>query len=238
MGLGMAHHPRGAIGWRMIGAILGAVLLLAVSGVHIEIPGGKGRELSFHQIVLNVKSTFGDVGSDGLDSTKEWRMEWWKDILRDTFGSLKYGPGDGAQSTHRSWSRGRYFWGGMGFGVNLADEYGYQVGDRSLRSPHNGHMTLLARTGVPGLALWALVQMSWGAAVLNGYYRARRSGDARWSGLFLFLGAFWLAFLINTSFDVYLEGPMGGIWFWSVYGLGIASVWIHKRRPELLYQTA
>ena len=40
--------------------------------------------------------------------------------------------------------------------------------------------------------------------------------------MFLFLGAYWLAFLINGSFDVYLEGPMGGIWFWTVYGIGVA----------------
>jgi hypothetical protein len=35
--------------------------------------------------------------------------------------------------------------------------------------------------------------------------------------------AYWLAALVNASFDVYLEGPQGGIWFWSVIGLGIAA---------------
>ena len=27
---------------------------------------------------------------------------------------------------------------------------------------------------------------------------------------------------MNASFDVYLQGPMGGIWYWSIIGLGIA----------------
>lgn len=234
MALGMAHRPRGPIGWRIIGAIGAAVMLLALTGIHVEIPGGKGRELSFDQIVMNVRSTFGDVGSDGLDSTKEWRVEWWNDILHDTFGHVIYSQSGRGQSTHRTWARGRYFWGGKGFGINLADEYGYQVGDRSLRSPHNGHMTILARMGVPGLMLWILVQAAWGLPILSAYYQTRRAGDTRWNALFLFLGAYWLAFLINASFDVYLEGPMGGIWFWCVYGAGAGSLWIYRHRPELM----
>ena len=54
-------------------------------------------------------------------------------------------------------------------------------------------------------------------------------------GLFFFIGVFWLAFLINATFDVYLEGPMGGIWFWSVFGLGIGASWVYQHRPEMLY---
>ena len=70
--------------------------------------------------------------------------------------------------------------------------------------------------------------------MLDAYYKARRAGEMRWCGLFLFLGAFWLAFLINASFDVFLEGPMGGIWFWSIYGTGIGALWIYKHHPEVL----
>ncbi|HWE01396.1 MAG TPA: O-antigen ligase family protein [Tepidisphaeraceae bacterium] len=217
MGLGMAHHPRGKVGWKMIGAMLAAAVLLAVTDFHVEIPGGKGRELSFRQIVVNVTSTFGDAGNDGLDSTKEWRTDWWKDIIADTI-------------------HGKRFWTGGGFGLNLADEYGYQVQqDHSLRSPHSAHMTVLARMGVPGLVLWAAVQLTWLLAILDAYYKSRRNRDARWCGLFLFLGAFWLAFLINGSFDVYLEGPMGGIWFWSVYGAGVGALRIYKTSPQIMY---
>ena len=35
---------------------------------------------------------------------------------------------------------------------------------------------------------------------------------------------YWLAALVNAAFDVYLEGPMGGIRYWSMIGLGIAVV--------------
>ena len=46
---------------------------------------------------------------------------------------------------------GKYFWEGKGFGINLADDDGYQVEeDSSLRDPHNGHLNILARAGVIG----------------------------------------------------------------------------------------
>lgn len=30
--------------------------------------------------------------------------------------------------------------------------------------------------------------------------------------------------MINASFDILLEGPHGGIWFWSVFGFGLAHL--------------
>jgi hypothetical protein len=46
--------------------------------------------------------------------------------------------------------------------------------------------------------------------------------------------------VINMAFDVYLEGPQGGIWFWSVLGLGVAALTIQdrQRRREPALQTA
>jgi hypothetical protein len=32
---------------------------------------------------------------------------------------------------------------------------------------------------------------------------------------------YWSAALLNSSVDVYLDGPQGGIWFWAVIGLGL-----------------
>ena len=33
--------------------------------------------------------------------------------------------------------------------------------------------------------------------------------------------AYWVAMMIATSFDPYLEGPQGGIWYWVVIGAGL-----------------
>jgi hypothetical protein len=117
----------------------------------------------------------------------------------------------------------------------LADDDGYQgtSWEERLRSPHNGHMTFLARAGVPGLALWILTQASWAWCVGSAYLRSRRNGDVMWSNLLFFLMAYWLAFIANTSFDVFLEGPMGGIWFWTVFGVGLSAAWIYEHHPEV-----
>jgi hypothetical protein len=39
---------------------------------------------------------------------------------------------------------------------------------------------------------------------------------------------YWLAAFVDMSFDVYLEGPQGGIWFWVIIGFGIAVLRVQK----------
>ena len=209
--LSVVFRPRSRVIRQAVLTVVVTAVLLWATNLSIPVPGGKGRVISFDQQIVNLTSTFTDSGNDGLDSNKEWRLNWWKEIRRYTF----HGP---------------YFWKGKGFGINLADDDGYQVlADHSLRNPHSVHMTMLARGGVPMLALWAAVQLTFAATVATEMFRARRARQPMWEGLFFFLGVYWLAFLINGSFDVFLEGPMGGIWFWSVYGTGIGASLVHRR---------
>src|SRR5205823_3428657 len=127
-----------------------------------------------------------------------------------------------------------YFWTGKGFGVNLATDDGFQVSqDESLRSPHNIHMNVLARMGVPGLFFWGFMHLTWLYGIVDAYLRSRRRGHQNWCGLFLFLFAYYLAFMINGSFDVFIEGPMGGVWFWTIYGTGVGALWVYRNRPEI-----
>jgi len=198
---------------------IAGLAFLAITGLRLDVPvndSAKVREISFDQFAANVLSTIYPSEMGDLDDTKEWRLNWWKEIVNYTLN-------------------GRYFWTGKGFGVNLADDDGFQVmEDHSLRSPHNAHLLILARAGVPGLALWIIIQLSWAVVVFAARHRARSRGQQKWAGIFLFLFAYWLAHMINASFDVFLEGPMGGIWFWSIYGVGLAALWIWKHHPDLL----
>ncbi len=202
--------------WRTIGMLACGAVILWASQVNIEVPGGKGRNISWEQFVDSGKSIFGQSDSSATDSNKEWRLKWWETIINYTF----HGP---------------YFWTGKGFGVNLADEDGFQVNhDKSLRSPHSVHMTILARMGVPGLACWILMHLTWLGSVGAAYLSARRRGYERWAGALLFLLAYYLAFIINGSFDVFIEGPMGGIWFWSIFGTGVGALWAWRYCPQVL----
>jgi hypothetical protein len=168
------------------------------------------RPISSVQLVENVTSIFGR-GDDQTEGTKEWREKWWSIIVDNTV-------------------RGRYFWTGRGFGVNLAFEDGFGNGhnERPLRSPHNSHITILARAGIPGATLWVVFLAAWFGVLLHATSLARRSGQAEWAGLLLFVACYVTSCLINAAFDVALEAPMQGIWFWCLIGIGIGTTMIYR----------
>ena len=60
---------------------------------------------------------------------------------------------------------------------------------------------------------------------------ARLRGEQRWSDFLFFLSCYLLAILIDASFDIALEGPIIGFWFWSIFGVGVGSVMIYRARP-------
>ena len=190
--------------WAKVAMLLaGLVAIFAVSGIQIDL--GTERKVSFSQLITNVTSIFGEAKGFSGEGSKRWRLEWWRTIVQYTI-------------------RGEYFWNGKGFGINLADADGFQVtADHSLRSPHNGHLTVLARMGVPGMLLWLALQTWYGIALWLIYWRRKLKRDPA-AGLFLWLLIYWLGAMINAAFDVYLEGPQGGVWFWSIYGFGLSMI--------------
>lgn len=168
------------------------------------------REISARQIVANIQSIAGH-GDPNLEGSRAWRIEWWNRIIDDTV----FGPD---------------FWTGRGFGLNLAlaDGYGSDRDAAPLRSPHNAHMTILARAGVPGLALWLTFLVAWLTMIYRAMRTAQRRHEPEWAGLCVFIGCYALAAMVNATFDVALEGPMQGIWFWCLIGLGIGAVMIYR----------
>jgi hypothetical protein len=210
---------RKVVAFAATGIIL-ALLMLEVNPFTIRY---KDRDVTTEQMTKVVRSIAGDDSAQGHGGTKQWRLIWWGNIIRYTV----FGP---------------YRWTGKGFGVNLALEdgpSGMTPEESSLRSPHNGNMTVLARMGVPGITLWSALNFVFAFRLLQAYRRANRSGSQFWGGTNLWILCFWFAAFINMSFDVYLEGPQGGVWFWSIIGLGVAALRVqaHEAR-QLLVQTA
>jgi hypothetical protein len=209
VGWGAVFLVRPSRRWTL-GIVLAGLVLSLVALADPAIEAHNRREISLDQIVANLSSTVLDTGDPLLDGTKHFRLRWWNDIVDYTV----FGP---------------YFLTGKGFGVNLADDDGYQIKrDRSLRAPHNSHLTVLARMGVPGFALWILVQLAFGIGLVRAYRAARRAGAVFWCRIDAWILAYWLAMLLNTSFDPYLEGPQGGIWFWAVIGMGLAAMRVQR----------
>jgi hypothetical protein len=204
-----------------IGAIIG--LLFSVSlALQLEFQFGtvderagtsEARVVSAEQFLTNAMSIFDDSGPAELSGPKQWRLMWWSKIQDYTL----HGP---------------YFWTGKGFGIGLAEDDGFVVwegeGQTTVRSPHNANITMLARAGVPGLVLWLTLLVSWFGMMLRSMLEARRRREEEWANAFLYLSCYLLAILINSSFDVALEGPMLGIWFWCLFGFGVGASLIYR----------
>lgn len=72
--------------------------------------------------------------------------------------------------------------------------------------------------------LWLALNGWFASSLLRAHRRARTFGDAHRSRLLIWILAYWVAMMVNASFDVYLEGPQGGIWFWALVGVGIVAM--------------
>ena len=70
--------------------------------------------------------------------------------------------------------------------------------------------------------------LSWFVMMANAMLKARRYQQPVWANMFLVVMCYVLAILINASFDVALEGPMQGVWFWCLIGFGIGSSMIYR----------
>ena len=191
----------------LIGLVAGLVLL--ASGFAIQIEGRQGYEISAQQLVLNVTSTFGE-GHGKWEATKNWRLDWWRKIVDYTF-------------------HGEYFWRGKGYGINLAfdddiiDSELWSEKRNANRHPHSAHFGILARSGVPGFMLWmALILFSIFRA-LKVILRRNTAGGLEDKRLLIWSLAYFGAFLVEATFELVIENPQGGIWFWCLLGLVLSE---------------
>jgi hypothetical protein len=113
---------------------------------------------------------------------------------------------------------------GEGFGYDFLPEFERTYGRGSwegTRSPHNYFVTIYGRLGLCGLLLLLVIVY----LMLRNTLRAatlvrKRALDAEVLG---FWCATWVL-LISGTFGVVLEGPMGGILFWSFLGLAASGM--------------
>lgn len=190
---------------------LAAAIVATIFDLSIQLPGNE-RATGPKQLIEGLKSVVGASETSNFEATKEFRLRWWATIQDYTL-------------------RGPYFWTGKGFGVNIALEDGYKqwvTADSVLRSPHNVNMTYLARSGVPGLVLWLATLATWFAMLFHSLLWARRRGEEHWARIFVWIACYGLGMFVDACFDVALEGPMLGIWFWCIFGFGIGASMIFR----------
>lgn len=185
--------------------ILGFVVALSVV-IYLNSGGDEnfqGRALGFEQVSKNVLSLFSEQEDGALTDNKLWRLAWWYKIIADAF-ELKKGLV------------------GVGVGPNLTLLGDVGTDDEQLRSPHSIHLTILARFGIPLFFLW----LYWV------YLQLRRMGKKTEPGFTKIILFILFGFIINASFDVYLEGPMGAFPFWTWVGILYCSDYFNSLNAQ------
>lgn len=189
---------------------LAAVLVLALAlDLRVSL-GSARRELSVAQLGDNLASVMNPGApeaqdEDALAGTVQWRTDFWADILEENaFGERAIT--------------------GVGFGVNLAERYDLAArsGEQALRNAHNSHLSVLARLGLPGIALWLLAWAALAVEWTKAYRRLGASANHAW--LLLWVGAALPGLLFNAIFDPTLEGPQIAFWLWALVGIASQAV--------------
>lgn len=181
------------------------LLLIIVFGVFaaIEIEGdAQGRTISLSQITDNFSSIVSSDIDGSLTDNKVWRLVWWAKLLNESF-TLEH------------------FLIGKGLGMSLAGNDLTSV-DENLRSPHNFHLTIIARFGYIIFFIW----FYWLWLLFKPLFTKRLSGRT------LGLTSILLAYIINGSFDVFFEGPMGAFPFWTLVGLLLIEEYYSAYKPN------
>ena len=169
------------------------IILLVVTPIYINIKvteNFQGRAVGLEQIKNNFSSIVGGTTDATSENNVVWRLVWWAKIIDYSLSSPN-------------------FFIGKGLGMNLATDDDIITLDDSLRSPHNFHLNIMSRFGVLLFIIWMyfLIQL------LKPLFKKQLQGKR------LLIGCILLAFLLNASFDVFLEGPMGAFPFWTWLGL-------------------
>lgn len=167
-------------------------ILLVIVPLFLTINVGEnfqGRSAGFSQLGQNIGSIVGAADDANLENNEIWRLLWWGKIIDYSFTP-------------------EYFFTGKGLGMSLAQTDDIKADD-DLRSPHNFHLTIMARFGVIVFCIW----IYWLVLLFKPMFKRKLVG------IQMAISCILLAFIINASFDVFLEGPMGAFPFWTFVGL-------------------
>jgi O-antigen ligase len=164
----------------------------------------QGRNIGIGQLKDNVTSIINRDSESDLNANVMWRLVWWAKIIDYTLISREY------------------FWQGKGLGVNLAVSDSIEMEGESLRAPHNFHLHVLARFGIPSFIIWLLFL----GFLFLPPLRKKNINHAQLSMICILLAA-----MVNASFDVFLEGPMGGFPCWVIAGIYFTDEMSEKTYP-------
>lgn len=181
------------------GIIVGVLLLLAATSIFgVALPGRLGT-VSAEFLVQHFRSMFLEPDTPAVGSA-QWRLQLIPEVLDrwlQTPSTVLVGEG---------------------FGQPLISHVG-TTGVQT-RQPHNTHLTVLARLGIVGLAVWIFMLARIGCLLVVGSLSARRGAPFDrsvrvWLTIFFAIGA------LLTTVQPWLEFSYGAVPFFTVIGFAL-----------------
>ena len=186
----------------IIGIISILAMFLVVDLFNLEVKGRVG-ELSSDFFLEHIKSIFLTGESIGVD-TSRWRIELWISVIeswRASFSTIVFG---------------------LGFGDPLVNFL--MPGGVEVRQPHNTHITVLARMGLIGFLVWALIFCRVLYLLIKAFRMSK--GKILEKNIVLWFMLFYMLSFILSSVQPWLEFSYGAVPFFILMGFAVG--WSNK----------
>jgi hypothetical protein len=199
-----------------IPAVLLALGLLAA--FQIRVPGALTSEVSVSFLADHFASIFGigsESGESGVSAAArgvDLRLHWWinlYDRLTDDAVDLLTG---------------------LGYGIPLTD-FSDTLGVTT-REPHNSYISVVARLGVLGFAVWFWMQVALFAASVRAYWQCRRLRWESGEDFLLMVIAFAVLLLIAAFGEDSMEKPYDAIPYYALFGFALRIAFAFRTRDD------
>jgi O-antigen ligase len=192
----------------MLVPAIAVILLITTLGIQVK---GRIGLVKVHFFEEHIRSISGAQGTPG--SNIEDRVQWLDQAMR-------------------------HFWThpivGVGFGQTLIHYRESNKLHTAVRQPHDSNISILARLGVIGFAIWLIFNLFVVGRFIHGLWQ-RRYYNRILSDFIIWLFLFYLVFLIDIGTEPGLEFPSSAISFFFFVGLAIGLIRWHvprKYSPE------
>ena len=180
------------------------LLFPIISSVGIKIAGRFGSPESIFFYIEHIMTMLPGFipttsGFEGASGTATQRIEWWAEIINNSLSSIKI----------------LLF--GKGYGVELVDfRIAYGV---SVREPHNGFLSIFARSGLIGLLLFIWLHVVLIRNWLSAYKFAKSNNHITEKNYLLYLGSYIIIIFVAAIADSMFQYPYYAILYYFFWGI-------------------